>query len=285
MVLGRGRSCKEMRGKILRTDNQLNSYTKSQLHAWMTLNSRKKKWDLLDMFLKVWSQSVLTCLYLARIGRLDILWSVNKLARAMTKWTRACDTRLCRLISYIHHTCEAKQYCYVGNTEQQCRLGLLQDSDFARDLEDSKSTSGGTLCIFGGHTFVPISWMCKKQTSVSHSSTEAEIISLDAGLRTDGIPALDLWNLVIEVFHSSQKQPNNTKGLDVQGNLSHHTTSNKQTQHQAKDPTQHDNPNFHNVDCVPSNLKLSRSGAVLYVFNAIEDQGITFNQQHCPAQP
>ena len=34
-------------------------------------------------------------------------------------------------------------------------------------------------------------WICKKQTSVSHSSTEAEIISLDAGLRMDGIPALD----------------------------------------------------------------------------------------------
>ena len=33
---------------------------------------------------------------------------------------------------------------------------------------------------------------CKKQTSVSHSSTESEIISLDAGLRMDGIPALDL---------------------------------------------------------------------------------------------
>ena len=27
-----------------------------------------------------------------------------------------------------------------------------------------------------------------KQTSVSHSSTESEIISLDAGLRLDGIP-------------------------------------------------------------------------------------------------
>ena len=36
---------------------------------------------------------------------------------------------------------------------------------------------------FGSHTFVPISWMCKKQTAVSHSSTESEIISLDTGLR------------------------------------------------------------------------------------------------------
>ena len=100
-------------------------------------------------------------------------------------------------------TSEFKQYCHVGNTAQICRLGLFQDSDFAGDLEDSESTSGGLLCVLGSHTFVPISWMCKKQTSVSHSSTEAEIISLDAGLRMDGIPALDLLDLVIEVFHSS----------------------------------------------------------------------------------
>ena len=43
--------------------------------------------------------------------------------------------------------------------------------------------SGGTLCIF-----VPIIWMCKKQTSVSHSSTESEIVSLDAGVLMDGLP-------------------------------------------------------------------------------------------------
>ena len=31
---------------------------------------------------------ILKCLYLARIGRPDILWSVNKLARSITKWTK-----------------------------------------------------------------------------------------------------------------------------------------------------------------------------------------------------
>ena len=45
------------------------------------------------------SQIVLKCLYLVRIGRPDILWSVNKLARCITKWTKACDKRLNRLIS------------------------------------------------------------------------------------------------------------------------------------------------------------------------------------------
>ena len=134
----------------------------------------------------------LKCLYLARIGRPGILWSVNKLARAITKWIDACDRRLARLISYNHHTSEYRQCCHVGNTAQHCRLGLFQDSDFACDLEDSKSTSGGALCIFGSRTFVTISGMYKKQTSVSHMSTKSEILSLDAGLRMDGLTALDL---------------------------------------------------------------------------------------------
>ena len=94
----------------------------------------------------------------------------------------------------------------MGNTAKQCRLGLFQDSYFAGDLEDSKSTSGGTLWVFGSHTFVPISWMCKKQTVVSHSSTESEIISLDTGLRLDGLPALDLCDLIDTVLHGKTNQ-------------------------------------------------------------------------------
>ena len=88
---------------------------------------------------------------------------------------------------------------YVGNTARHCRLGLFQDSDFAGDLEDSESTSGDIVCIFGSRTFVPRSWMCKKQTSVSHSSTESEVISLDAGMRLGGLLALDSWSVVMEV--------------------------------------------------------------------------------------
>ena len=132
---------------------------------------------------EVCSQIVLKCLYLARIGRPDILWSVNKLARSVTKWTQACDRRLARLISYTHYTNDFRKFCHVGNTAQHCRLGLLQDSVFAGDFEHSKSTSGRVLRNFGSRTFVPVSWMCKMQTSVSHSSTESEIISLNARLR------------------------------------------------------------------------------------------------------
>ena len=56
-----------------------------------------------------------------------------------------------------------------------------------------------------------MSWMCKKQTSVSHSSTESEIISLDAGLRLDGIPTLDLWDLIVSVLGNTTQNHDRTE--------------------------------------------------------------------------
>ena len=70
----------------------------------------------------------------------------------------------------------------------------------------------------------------------------------------DGIPALDLWDLVIEVLHSSQQQLNETKGLSVQGNLLRNTTSNQHTQNQTNVPTTHDTFDLYHVDSVPSNV-------------------------------
>ena len=192
---------------------------------------------------------------MARIGRLDILWFlwlVNKLARSITKWTKACDKRLNHLISYIHHTCEYKQYCHVGNTAKQCRLGLFQDSDFAGDLEDSKSTSGGTLCVFGSHTFIPLSWMCKKQTAVSHSSTEYEIISLDTGLRLDGLPALELWDLIVSVFGSVSQVSGRSGQPDYEVNKHHKS--------QRRIDVMKD------IDVVPSNVQSARQEALVYLF-------------------
>ena len=117
---------------------------------------------------------------------------------------------------------------------------------FAGDLEDSKSTSGGTLCIFGIHTFVPISWMCKKQTSVSNSSTESEIISLDAGLRMD-----DFWDLIVAVLH----------GNTYQSNQARRETSKPPTRRKFMERYNY----LHNVDFVSSNVNSSRK-EVLYIF-------------------
>ena len=63
---------------------------------------KEEEMKSLREFSQVCSPIVLKCLYLARIGRPDILWSVNKLARSITKWTKACDKRLSRF--YILHS-------------------------------------------------------------------------------------------------------------------------------------------------------------------------------------
>ena len=60
---------------------------------------------------------------------------------------------------------------------------------------------------------VPISRMCKKQTSVSHSSTESEIISLDSGLRLDGIPLLDLCDLIVALLGNTNQNHDRTGRL------------------------------------------------------------------------
>ena len=149
----------------------------------------------------------------------------------------------------------------MGNTSEQCRLGLFQDSDFAADLEDSKSTSGGTLCVFGSHTFVPISWMWRKQTSVSRSSTESEIISLDAGLRLDGFPALDLWDLIVAVLHGNKYQSNQERGNPC-------TNLVRAAPHklQMRKKFHGQNDDLDNIDFISSNVHSSRQEALLYVF-------------------
>ena len=47
----------------------------------------------------------------------------------------------------------------------------------------------------GSRTFVTVSWMCKKQASVSHNSTAYELIAFDA---------LDTWDIVIEVLRTTK---------------------------------------------------------------------------------
>ena len=187
---------------------RLNNSTKYLLHASMTIISKNKNWNPWENCQK--------CAF--KLFWHAYAWHVLDDPIFYGQWTNLHDRSqngpslvmndyLVCSVTFITHVI-TKQYCHVRNTAEQCRLGLFQDSDFAGDLEDSKSTSGGALCIFGSHTFVPISWMCKKQTLVSQSSTVTEIISCDAGLRMDGIPVLHLWDLIVAVLHGNIYQSN-----------------------------------------------------------------------------
>ena len=87
--------------------------------------------------------------------------------------------------------------------------------------------------------------MCKKQTAVSHSSTESGIISLDTGLRLDGLPALELWDLIVSVL----------------GNVSRVSDRSGQP-----DGSQKKIDVMKDIDSVPSNVQSARQEALLYLF-------------------
>ena len=159
-MVGHAKKCVERYCELANKTTQQLYKSIYSMHRCPPLQRRRNKicWRLVTRMLPNCSEM------LVRIGRPDILWSVKNLHDRLRHWTKACDKRLNRLIWYIHHT--YKHYCHVGNTANNADWDF-QDSDFEGDLENSKSTSGRTLCIFGSHTFVPISWMCKKQTSIS----------------------------------------------------------------------------------------------------------------------
>ena len=100
---------------------------------------------------------------------------------------------------------------------------------------------------------------------MSHGSTESEIISLDAGLRMDGLPALDLWH-VIEVLRSTHNTAR--QGRLAQGNLCG-TGDHSMNKTETKTPTEkskRDVEQLSNVDYVPTNTHSSQGESQLYIF-------------------
>ena len=93
---------------------------------------------------------------------------------------------------------------------------------------------------------------------MSQSSTDSENISLDAGLRMDGLPVLDLWDVVIEVFRSSKNTESPTQG--AAGNCSrNHKSKPKRKGNRDVDQLSH-------VDYVSTNAKSSQGESQLYIF-------------------
>ena len=107
------------------------------------------------------------------------------------------------------------------------------------------------MCIFGSHTVVPTSWVCKKQTAVSHSSTESEIMSLHTGLRLDGLLALELCNRFVSVLGNVPRVSDRSGKLESDDHK-HHKSHNKIDV--MKD-----------IDAVSSNVQSARQEALLYV--------------------
>ena len=53
------------------------------------------------------------------------------------------------------------------------------------------------MCLVGPTSFMPLAAVSKKQTSVSKSTPEAEIVAIDHGLSKHALPALSLWENIL----------------------------------------------------------------------------------------
>ena len=91
----------------------------------------------------------------------------------------------------------SREVAWVGDAKDAIGCHLYADADFAGCKRSGRSTSGAFFCLAGQDTFFSIQAHSKKQTAVSHSTPEAEIVSADLAVRTIGTPALSLWDTLL----------------------------------------------------------------------------------------
>ena len=151
-----------------------------QLHARMITTSQKEELEAVGELSSACSQNVLKCLLWHELMDLTFFGLQTNLHE------QSQDKRLVRSISSIHHTNNCRHHCDLGNETQLCRLEYLRILILLETCRFMINIPRNLLHLWKSN-FCSISWMCKKQTSVIHSSTESEFISLDAGLRIDGI--------------------------------------------------------------------------------------------------
>ena len=147
---------------------------------------------------------------LAPIGRPDVLPSVITLARSVKEWNEACDNRWLGLVNCFDQSKDCKQYCHVGNTIADRERGLFQDASFADNMRDSKSTSGGVLCVFGSYTFVQFHG-CARSNPQCPTTVPKPCYRMQ-DLRMAGLPALQFGECVFGTLACSKDRSNFDSG-------------------------------------------------------------------------
>uniref|UniRef100_A0A251SEE8 Putative reverse transcriptase, RNA-dependent DNA polymerase n=1 Tax=Helianthus annuus TaxID=4232 RepID=A0A251SEE8_HELAN len=103
--------------------------------------------------------------------RPDIMFAVSKISRFMEAPKRSHWEAAKRILKYVKGTLD--QGITYSKGGKQKLIGF-SNSDYAGNVDDSKSTSGYIFHLGSG----PISWQSKKQKVVALSSTEAEYMAL-----------------------------------------------------------------------------------------------------------
>ena len=157
-------SCEEMRGKILRTGEQKRWTTVQSLYSmpgWPSVQKGRtgNGWRIVQCMF--WNRPDMP-FFLARIGRLDILWSVNK------RWLSIVD--------------------WVYSKTQS----------FAGDLEDSKSTSGEfSVSLEVEHSFPDVGCVRNKLQSLPVQLNLKFFLCMLVCAGMVCVPARDLRDLVL----------------------------------------------------------------------------------------
>ena len=151
-------------------------------------------------------------LFAARMARYDLLRAVQGLAARVTKWSADCDRALHRLVCYIDSTIDVKLKAFIGDPLCKCRLWCFADADHAGEY-DNRSTTGCFLVLIGPNTYFPLTAFSKKQTSVSMSSTESEVVAANISLRAVGLPSSGLWAYLQNAGGDGAKKHSTPGGL------------------------------------------------------------------------
>jgi hypothetical protein len=110
--------------------------------------------------------------WLSNGTRYDIAHAVNRLARCVECPDSDALALAHRVLRYLSGTRSQGLFYSAGNSAP-LTLEAFSDSDYAGDEATSKSTTGAMLKLGGA----PIHWLCKQQSTVSRSSSEAEYIA------------------------------------------------------------------------------------------------------------
>lgn len=124
---------------------------------------------------KLYQKMIGQLLYISTNTRPDIAASVSILSQRSRNPRELDMTEVKRLVRYLKGTRDYKLMLST-NREEQSLIGYT-DANWSENRIDRKSNSGHVFMLNGG----TISWSCRKQVSVSLSSTEAEYIALSEG--------------------------------------------------------------------------------------------------------
>ena len=116
-------------------------------------------------------------MYTARLARPDLLRAIGFLACHVQKWGEVCDRRLYRVLCHISSTLDHRLYGRTDGDISSMSTHVFSDADFTGCSVSNRSTTGACVILEGEHTKFPIATTNKKQTCVSLSTPEAEIVA------------------------------------------------------------------------------------------------------------